>query len=102
MLTAEEARNISVRRNRIQTMLRDLDRIVEGCIRNCAENGKMEATLDLSALAPESADTEVKDRVVDAMLSELRMMGYHVDSIENSKMYRIDWREGGKRNDHKE
>lgn len=94
MLTAEEARNIAVKHTRIQTMLRQLEEIVEGCIRNCAENGKMEATLDLSVLPPSSVDAEIKDRVVDAMVSESSMMGYHVDSIENSKMYRIDWREG--------
>lgn len=93
MLTAEEARNIAVRHTRIQTMLRQLEEIVEGCIRNSAENGKLEAAIDLSALPPESADADVKDRVVDAMLSELKMMGYHVKPVENSRMYRINWRE---------
>lgn len=95
MLTAEEARNIAVKHTRIQTMLRDLERIVEGCIRNCAENGKLEASIDLSVLTTTATwtDAELKDRVVDAMVAELKMMGYHVKQVENSKMYRIDWRE---------
>ena len=93
MIEAKEAREIALRNIHIQTMLRDLERTVEGCIRNMAANGHMDADIDLSMLAPDTGDPGMKDSVMNAMLSELKMMGYHIDPIENSTMRRINWSE---------